>query len=123
MGLLLGGILTTYVSWRWVLFVNVPIGLALMALAPVALVSSERRHGRLDIPGAITSTAGLALLVYGLTKAAAGQDGVSHWGDTVVLASLAAAAALLVSFVFIELALLRSCRCTFPLAARSTPTS
>jgi EmrB/QacA subfamily drug resistance transporter len=102
MGLLLGGILTTYVSWRWVLFVNVPIGVALMALAPIALVPSARRHGRLDIPGVLTSTAGLALLVYGLTKAAAGPDGVSHWGDTIVIASLVAAAALLVSFVFIE---------------------
>ena len=102
-GLLLGGILTTYVSWRWVLFVNVPIGVALMALAPMALVPSERRHGRLDIPGVITSTAGLGLLVYGLTKAAAGVDGVSHWGDTVVIASLVAAAAFLVGFVFIEL--------------------
>jgi EmrB/QacA subfamily drug resistance transporter len=102
-GLLLGGILTTYVSWRWVLFVNVPIGLAVLALAPIALVSSGRRRGRLDVPGVITSTAGLALLVYGLTKAAAGQDGVSHWGDGVVVGSLAAAAVLLVSFVFIEL--------------------
>lgn len=102
-GLLLGGILTTYVSWRCVLFVNVPIGLLIIALAPVALVSTGRQRGRLDIPGAVTSTAGLALLVYGLTKAAAGQDGISHWGDGVVMASLAAAAVLLVGFVFIEL--------------------
>jgi EmrB/QacA subfamily drug resistance transporter len=102
-GLLLGGILTTYVSWRWVFFVNVPIGLSLLALSPFALVSSGRQRGRLDIPGVITSTAGLALLVYGLTEAAAGQDGVSHWGDTKVVAALAAAAALLVGFAFIEL--------------------
>jgi EmrB/QacA subfamily drug resistance transporter len=102
-GLLLGGILTTYVSWRWVFFVNVPIGLSVLALSPFALVSSRRQRGRLDIPGVITSTAGLALLVYGLTEAAAGQDGVSHWGDTTVVAALAAAAALLVGFAFIEL--------------------
>ena len=67
-GLLLGGILTTYVSWRWVFFVNVPIGLVVAALAPIALAASGRLRRRLDIPGVITSTAGLALLVYGLTR-------------------------------------------------------
>jgi EmrB/QacA subfamily drug resistance transporter len=102
-GLLLGGVLTTYVSWRWVLFVNVPIGALVLALAPLALVATGRQRGRLDIPGAVTSTAGLALLVYGLTTAAAGEDGVSHWGDAVVIGSLVAAAALLVSFVVIQL--------------------
>ena len=56
----------------------------------------------LDIPGVITSTAGLALLVYGLTHAAAGVDGKSHWGEPVTIASLVAAAVLLVAFVFIE---------------------
>ena len=102
-GLLLGGILTTYVSWRWVFFVNVPIGaMVVFALSPFALATSGRQRGRLDIPGVITSTAGLALLVYGLTEAAAGQDGVSHWGDTNVIAALAASAVLLVGFVFIE---------------------
>jgi EmrB/QacA subfamily drug resistance transporter len=101
-GLLLGGILTTYVSWRWVLFVNAPIGLAVLILAPIALVGTPRLPRRLDIPGVVTSTAGLALLVYGLTHAAAGQDGVSHWSDPVTVASLAAALVLLVGFVFIE---------------------
>jgi len=101
-GLLLGGILTTYVSWRWVLFVNAPLGLLVAALAPFALAQTARLRSRLDIPGVVTSTAGLALLVYGLIHAAAGQDGVSHWGDSVTIASLVAAAALLVSFVFIE---------------------
>ena len=72
-GLLLGGILTTYVSWRWVFFVNVPIGLVVIALAPIALVPSARLRSRLDIPGVVTSTAGLGLLVYGLTHAAAGR--------------------------------------------------
>ena len=101
-GLLLGGVLTTYVSWRWVFFVNVPIGILVIALAPFALVATERLRKRLDIPGVITSTAGLALLVYGLTHAAAGQDGVSHWGDPVTIGALVASAVLLVSFVFIE---------------------
>ena len=102
-GLLLGGILTTYVSWRWVFFVNVPIGITVLALAPIALVQSARLKSRLDIPGVLTSTVGLALLVYGLTHAAASSSGVSHWGQWQTIASLAAAAVLLVSFVAIEL--------------------
>jgi EmrB/QacA subfamily drug resistance transporter len=101
-GLLLGGLLTTYVSWRWVLFVNVPIGLAVAAAAPRVLAESPRRPGRIDVVGAATGTAGVALLVYGLSKAATGTDGVSHWGDAPVLSSLAAAVVLLVSFVLIE---------------------
>ena len=101
-GLLLGGILTTYVSWRWVFFVNTPIGILVAALAPVALVATDRRKLALDIPGVITSTAGLALLVYGLTHAAAGVDGTSHWGEPVTIASLVGAAVLLVAFVLIE---------------------
>src|SRR5499433_2810616 len=101
-GLLLGGLLTTYVSWRWVLFVNVPIGMVVAAGASRVLAESPRRSGPIDVAGAITGTAGVALLVYGLSKAATGPDGVSHWGDALVLASLAAAAALIVSFVLIE---------------------
>ena len=64
--------------------------------------SRERRPGRFDLPGAITSTLGLAALVYGLTSAATSPNGVSHWGDTKVIVSLVAAVVLLVSFVFIE---------------------
>jgi predicted MFS family arabinose efflux permease len=67
------------------------------------LTESPRRPGRIDVAGAVTATAGIALLVYGLSKAATGQNGVSHWGDAPVLASLAAAVILLVSFVLIEL--------------------
>jgi EmrB/QacA subfamily drug resistance transporter len=102
-GLLLGGILTTYASWRWVFFVNAPIGLLVAAAAPRVLSESARRPGRIDIPGAVTGTAGVALLVYGLSKAATGQDGVSHWGDTQTVISLVASAVLLVAFVMIEL--------------------
>jgi EmrB/QacA subfamily drug resistance transporter len=101
-GLLLGGILTTYASWRWVLFVNVPIGIVVAAAAPRVLAESPRRPGRIDVAGAVTGTGGVALLVYGLSKAATGPDGVSHWGDAQVLASLAASIVLLVSFVLIE---------------------
>jgi EmrB/QacA subfamily drug resistance transporter len=101
-GLLLGGLLTTYVSWRWVLFVNVPIGLIVAAAAPRVLAESARRPGRIDVAGAVTGTGGVALLVYGLSKAATGQDGVSHWGDTPVIVSLVASVLLLVAFVLIE---------------------
>jgi EmrB/QacA subfamily drug resistance transporter len=101
-GLLAGGILTTYASWRWVFFVNVPIAIAAALLAPRVLAESERRTGRFDLPGAITGTAGLAALVYGLSSAAASSNGVSHWGDPKVLASLAASVVLLASFVIIE---------------------
>jgi EmrB/QacA subfamily drug resistance transporter len=101
-GLLAGGILTTYASWRWVFFVNVPIAIVAALLAPRVLAESERQSGRFDLPGAITGTGGLAALVYGLSSAASSANGVSHWGDTKVLVSLAAAVVLLVSFVIIE---------------------
>ena len=101
-GLMAGGLLTTYLSWRWVFFVNVPIGALVAILAPRVLNESARRPGRFDLPGAITSTLGLAALVYGLTSAATSQNGVSHWGDTKVIVSLIAAVVLLVTFVIIE---------------------
>jgi EmrB/QacA subfamily drug resistance transporter len=101
-GLVLGGVLATYASWRWVLFVNVPIGILIAAAAPRVLAESPRRPGQIDVAGAITGTGGIALLVYGLSKAATGPDGVSHWGDAQVLASLAASVVLLVAFVLIE---------------------
>ena len=72
------------------------------SLAPRALTESRARPGRFDLPGAITSTLGLAALVYGLTSAATSPNGVSHWGDTKVIVSLAAAVVLLASFVVIE---------------------
>ena len=102
-GLLLGGVLTTYVSWRWVLFVNVPIGILVAAAALRVLAESPRRPGRIDVAGAVTGTGGVALLVYGLSKAATGSDGVSHWADAQVVASLTASVVLLVSFVLIEM--------------------
>jgi MFS family permease len=71
-GMLLGGVLTTYASWRWVLFVNVPIGVVVAAAAPRVLAESPRRPGKVDVPGAVTGTGGVALLVYGLSRAATG---------------------------------------------------
>jgi EmrB/QacA subfamily drug resistance transporter len=101
-GLLAGGLLTTYASWRWVLFVNVPIGIVVALVAPRALGESQRHPGRFDLPGAITGTFGIGALVYGLSSAAASANGVSHWGDTKVLASLSAAVAFLAAFGVIE---------------------
>ena len=101
-GLLAGGLLVTYANWRWVMFVNVPIGLAVAALATRVLPATGRRAGRFDLPGAITATAGVAALVYGLSNAATTPDGVSHWGDAKVVASLTAAAVLLAAFAVIE---------------------
>jgi EmrB/QacA subfamily drug resistance transporter len=101
-GLIAGGLLTNYASWRWVLFVNVPIGIAVALAAPRVLGESARQRGRFDLPGAITATGGLAALVYGLSSAATSVNGVSHWGDTKVVVSLVAAVVLLVSFAVIE---------------------
>ena len=101
-GLIAGGVLTTYFSWRWVLFVNVPIGIAVALVAPRVLGESEPHRRRFDLPGAITGTVGLASLVYGLSSAATTANGISHWGDTKVVASLVAAVVLLASFVIIE---------------------
>jgi EmrB/QacA subfamily drug resistance transporter len=96
-GLLAGGMLTSWLSWRWVLFVNVPIGILLAMLAPLYITESERQPGRFDISGAATSTAGMAALVYGFIRSA--QEG---WSDAWTIASFAAAAVLLASFFLIE---------------------
>src|SRR5439155_13896478 len=101
-GLIGGGLLTTYASWRWVLFVNVPIGAAVALAAPRVLAEAPRGHGRFDLPGALTGTAGIAALVYGLVSAATSPSGVSHWGDAKVVASLVAAVVLLAAFAVIE---------------------
>ena len=101
-GLIAGGLLTTYFSWRWVLFVNVPIGIVVALAARRVLGDSKGTRGRFDLPGAITGTFGLGALVYGLSSAATSPNGVSHWGDTKVLASLAAAVVLLATFMIIE---------------------
>jgi EmrB/QacA subfamily drug resistance transporter len=96
-GLILGGVLTDLLSWRWVLFVNAPIGALLALAAPVVLPESERNPGRFDLPGAVTATLGVGSLVYGFINAAS-----NGWNDTGTLASLVAAAVLLASFVAIE---------------------
>ena len=98
-GVLLGGILTSGLSWRWVLFVNVPIGVACALLAPRLLLESrsEAQTRNFDIPGAVTVTAGLALLVYAVVEAVN-----AGWGSTATLWKLAVALVLLATFVAVE---------------------
>jgi EmrB/QacA subfamily drug resistance transporter len=97
LGLVLGGVITEWVSWRWVLFINVPIGIAVALAAPLFLTESPRQPGRFDIAGALTSTAGMTSLVYGFIRAA--SDG---WANGVALGAFAAAAILLGLFVLNE---------------------
>jgi EmrB/QacA subfamily drug resistance transporter len=96
-GLVLGGLLTDWLSWRWGLFINVPIGLAVIVLAPRYLPETERRSGRFDLTGAVTSTTGMTALVYGFVRAA--SDG---WSDRGTLTSFAAGALLLAAFGLTE---------------------
>ncbi len=97
LGLVLGGVITEWVSWRWVLFINVPIGIAVALTAPLFLTESQRQPGRFDITGALTSTAGMTALVYGFIRAA--SDG---WGDGVALGAFAAAIVMLSLFLLNE---------------------
>ena len=96
-GLLMGGVITNYLSWRWIMFVNVPIGLLLAFAAPRVLIRGEGKPGRLDLPGALTVTAGVSLLVYGLARVA-----THDWSDGLTRATLAIAVTLLVTFVALE---------------------
>ncbi len=109
-GLIVGGVLTEYASWRWCLGVNVPVAL-IVAAAAIPLVHESRAHGdtRYDIPGVLLSTIGLFLLVYGFTEAARAKNpddprstAVQGWGDPSTLTFLIAAVVLLVAFVVWE---------------------
>jgi len=99
-GVLLGGALTSALSWSWIFFINVPVGIAVMALSPWLLRESraELNHRHFDFAGAASITSGLMLLVYGLTRAT--QHG---WATTETIALLAAAGALIAGFFVIEL--------------------
>jgi EmrB/QacA subfamily drug resistance transporter len=96
-GLLAGGMLVEWLDWRWIFFVNVPIGLAIALATPRNIADSPRRPGQFDVAGALTATLGVGLLVYGFIRAA--QDG---WRDALTLASFAGAVVLLAVFVGIE---------------------
>ncbi len=97
LGLVLGGIITEWASWRWVLFVNVPIGAVVLLTAPRFLGESPRQPGHFDIAGALTSIAGMAALVYAFIRAAS-----SGWRDPLTLSAFGAAAVLLGLFLLTE---------------------
>jgi len=93
-GLLLGGVLTDYLNWRWVFYVNLPVGLIVLAGTVVLSEGRQRQSGRLDVPGAVLGTSGLLTLVYGITC-----GGDRGWTDSVTVACFGAATALLTGFV------------------------
>src|SRR5437763_11806284 len=99
-GVLLGGLLTSYLSWSWIFFINVPVGVAAIVLTPLVFQESRAdvAHRHFDFPGAASITAGLMLLVYAMTRAT--SDG---WGAASTLELLAGAVGLVLAFVAIEL--------------------
>ena len=99
-GVLLGGVLTSYLSWPWIFFINVPVALAAIALTPLLLRESRAENAlrHFDVAGATSITAGLMLLVYALTRAT--TDG---WTSPATIGLLAASAVLVLSFIVIEL--------------------
>jgi EmrB/QacA subfamily drug resistance transporter len=99
-GVLLGGLLTSSINWSWIFFINIPVGLAVIGLTPLFVRESKANldHRHFDVAGAASITGGLMLLVYSLTRAT--EDG---WATASTIALLAASAALIVSFVVIEL--------------------
>ena len=91
--------LTSWASWRWVLFVNVPIGIFIALIARQYINESEKHPGRFDLVGAITSTLGMTALVYAFIRA----SGTAGWGDPLTLLCFAAAVVLLVWFLINEM--------------------
>jgi EmrB/QacA subfamily drug resistance transporter len=96
LGLLLGGALTEYLTWRWVLFINIPIAIAVL-LGTSVLADGGRNRGGVDLPGAITATLGLGSMVYAINRA-----GTHGWSDGITVAFLVVATVLLVAFVLIQ---------------------
>jgi EmrB/QacA subfamily drug resistance transporter len=99
-GVLLGGALTSSFSWSWIFFINVPVGIFVLVMAPRLLDESRATvgHRHFDVPGAASITGGLMLLVYAMTRAV--QNG---WTAAATVALLAASGALIVTFVAVEL--------------------
>jgi EmrB/QacA subfamily drug resistance transporter len=101
LGVIAGGVLIDAIGWRSVFFVNVPIGLTLLALSPMLITESRAGAAvarRFDIPGAVLGTGGLLVLVFGIVRSQA-----AGWGSLQVLASLLAGVAMLAAFVLVEL--------------------
>ncbi|WP_308010992.1 MFS transporter [Streptomyces sp. AC495_CC817] len=93
-GVFLGGVLTEYLGWPWVFYVTIPIAAVILALTPAAFPASAGARGRVDLLGAVTGTAGLALAVYGVVRAPE-----AGWGSLEVLATVVAGILLLIAFI------------------------
>ena len=98
-GVFLGGVITEWISWPWVFFINIPIALLVLALTPGLMPAGRARRGSIDLAGAVTATAGLALTVFGIVRAP--EEG---WGSAATLLSIGGGVALLALFVAIQAA-------------------
>ncbi len=96
-GVFLGGVITEWISWPWVFYINIPIALAVLALVPGVMPAVPARRGSIDVIGAFTATAGLTLSVFGIVRAP--DEG---WGSGATLVSIAGGVALLGLFVFLQ---------------------
>ncbi|MER5524454.1 MFS transporter [Streptomyces sp. NPDC002677] len=96
-GLVLGGMLTSWASWRWALLINVPIGIALFLALPRFVAETPRHAGRFDLAGALTGTAGMTSLVYAFIRVSE-----AGWSDTQALSGFGCAVALLLGFTLVE---------------------
>jgi EmrB/QacA subfamily drug resistance transporter len=97
LGLVLGGLIMQWASWRWVLFINVPIGILVVLVAPLFIAETARQPGHFDVTGALTSITGVASLVYAFIRAAS-----AGWSDRLTLGALAIAGMALGLFLFTE---------------------
>jgi EmrB/QacA subfamily drug resistance transporter len=97
LGLVLGGVITQWASWRWAFFINLPVGIAVAACTPVFLTETPRQPGHFDLAGAATSVTGMVALVYAFIRAAS-----AGWSDPVALAAFMLAVAGLAAFILIE---------------------
>jgi EmrB/QacA subfamily drug resistance transporter len=96
-GLVLGGVIVDLVSWRWIFYLNLPVGVVLVVVALSWLPETEGHPGTMDIAGALTSTVGMGSLVYGLVRAS-----TAGWGDALTVVAFVAGVVLLAAFVLIE---------------------
>jgi MFS family permease len=93
----LGGVITEWISWPWVFYINIPIAIAVLAAVPALMPTAPARRGSIDLAGALTATAGLALTVFGIVRAPA-----EGWGSAETLLALAGGIVLLVLFVALQ---------------------
>src|SRR5918997_405815 len=98
-GVFLGGVITEWISWPWVFYINIPIALIVLAVTPGLMPSAPARRGSIDLAGAVTATAGLALTVFGIVRAP--DEG---WGSAATLGAIAGGVGLLAVFVAVQAA-------------------